>query len=143
MTCIAWKDGLVAADRAVFIGNQRVLRKKLYRVGNMVVGWSGPSDSGHAVLEWLKDGAKPEEFPAAQRGSDYAVVFTAAPDRGVYLYYQTPTPIHQPEPFGAIGSGSDFALGAMQVGADPKGAVKAACELSHTCSLPIDCEAFR
>ena len=122
MTCIAWKDGIIAVDRQCSRGNIKFEDNKLHVWCGQVITWAGAADYGQALLHWYQMGADPERFPAFQREKDF-VQFVVASHGVVKIYYQTPHPCTQYGPFGALGSGGEFAAGAMAWGASAEEAV--------------------
>jgi len=54
-----------------------------------------------------------------------------------YQYTNTLEPLETPTPW-AVGSGTDYALGAMAVGADAKKAAEAAIKLDVSCGGPLE-----
>jgi ATP-dependent protease HslVU (ClpYQ) peptidase subunit len=142
MTVIAWKDGVIAADRQVNSGHLVRLGKKLFREGNSVLGFTGPNDFGLAMVRWKRQGGSPTDFPSCQSNPDYAVLVEAS-YRGVFIYYQTADAVEQRQPFWAIGQGAELAIGAMAAGATADQAVDIACQFSSSCGLGVDKEYYK
>lgn len=123
MTVVAYTRGVMAADSSCFIGDTAVHpAKKIWQVGGGLVGCAGDLYAMVAFVRWLLDGAIDEDYPNL---SFEAIVVD--PSGRVRAYDGgNPEPFDVKVPYCAIGSGRDFALGAMHAGADARGAVKAA-----------------
>jgi ATP-dependent protease HslVU (ClpYQ) peptidase subunit len=86
-------------------------------------------------VQWLLDGQVEEDRPALDDGIEFSAIRLVSD--GILLYAQdTRGPTHTQDAF-AVGSGSDFALAAMYLGATAEEAVELACELDIYCSLPV------
>jgi ATP-dependent protease HslVU (ClpYQ) peptidase subunit len=90
-----------------------------------IVGISGNSYDGDALLQWMKEGGTKPKMKHLR-----ALVLN--PD-GKVLWHDEHLMPSEAEPPCAIGSGSDFALAAMDMGASPEEAVAAAAKRNiHT-----------
>lgn len=142
MTVIAWKDGLMAADSVSTRGDTRYWVRKLHRIENVVVAMTGNTDHCEALLAWFRAGRPVEKFPESQKhDSNYACAVFAYQGR-IFTIDQTPYPAEMLAPFGALGVGRDFAIGALAAGADAVTAVKIACEWGDGCGGPILSEKY-
>lgn len=141
MTVIAWKDGIMAADSVSSRGDTRYYVRKLHRVGNLVVGMSGNTDSCEALLDWFRKGRQIETFPKCQEKDTYACAVFALGGR-VYTIDQTPYPSEMLAPFGAIGCGREVAIGAMAAGATATEAIAIASTWCDGCGGPILSEKY-
>ena len=142
MTVIAWKDGIIAADRAVGVGELLLEVAKLRRVGNVVLAACGPADFGEAMIEWYERGCLREEFPQTQKQEDFAILVAASP-AGVSLFYQTQHAVRRAADWSAVGSGAELAIGAMAAGASAVEAVQIAITYSRSCGFGVDHTAYR
>ena len=87
---------------------------------DFIVGFAGTADDMLEVKYFFDD---PDKKPPVAKGV-YGLVLT---ERGeIYRFDNYKRWIETNEPFSAIGSGRDFALGAMAAGLSPKEAVKVA-----------------
>lgn len=137
MTVIAWDGETMAADRQASIGNYTYAQiQKIFRVeGVGLVGFSGLSSAGIAVIEWLRNGAVREDYPLED--SDECTVMVITQSKKIILF-NGPTPVIIEAPFHAIGSGCDFALASMYLGKKAVQAVEVACALDESCGNGID-----
>ncbi len=145
MTLIAWqysttlKSVRLAADRKISVGNVFREGGKLFRHGNVVHAWTGPSDFGLALMQWRIDGGNPTNFPTCNSGQDFAVLVEAS-TRGVELFCQSPFGILITEPFWALGAGAEFALGAFSAGATLEAVMQLTEQRVASCGLGFDVE---
>lgn len=130
MTTIAYKDGVMASDSLYTNGNDRrdYYMPKVHRLGRqgLLLGHAGGAPYAHTFKAWLHTDLK-EGSPdlGGPRGAEMLI---ALPDgmlitvtHGGWEWYRAP--------FAAIGSGGDYAMGAMQAGASAEEAVRAAMAL--------------
>ncbi len=67
MTVIAYKDGILAADKQGNLGSRRVRVTKIVMLQNGdIVAWTGRHDTGIALAEWYNQGAVADKFPEFQ-----------------------------------------------------------------------------
>lgn len=125
MTTIAFKNGTMASDSQMtgdFIDQKKF--DKVYRFGDVLVGVAGNVTWIMEFLEWLQcDDDTP--YPV---GMGYALVYS----EGELKCFEGDS--HQAfvvgQPY-AIGSGSQFAMGAMLSGASARKAITIACKLDE------------
>jgi hypothetical protein len=132
MTTIAWKNGVIAADRQL-AGWQMV--NKLFRLKDgSVVGGAGYFDDVHEIARWLDAGAKEATRPPLTEGPDNTSdVIVATPDGKAYwLTWPWLRRVEVLDGCIAVGSGAKAALGAMYAGASAKRAVEIACRLDES-----------
>ena len=138
MTTIAIKDGIIAADSLMTFGNERSLRftHKIAvrkRAVCAVVGVGGLLD---VLADWHDRGADPRDLPVIGSGEKWTL-FVAHRDGSACLYHaDAPYPQWVNTPFG-LGSGGDYALGAMDHGASAEEAVAIACRRDTASALPV------
>jgi len=124
MTTIAYRDGVLAAD-TLTTNNGGAVGYGGWKIGGKNgVLWSTAGDSawGKIFRDWMSTGQrgdidKPDEVTAG-------LVYT--PCGLILVYHSSGIEVRRGLPFWADGSGQDYALGAMQVGASPEQAVRAA-----------------
>lgn len=116
----------MAADGRTTAGTEIVNDRsvKLARLSDgSIVGWSGHAqDAAEAVLELdeaMAEGRKPQ--PAKGKYT----LLRLRPDGTILHYYERLVPVELQAP-ASIGSGGEYAKGAMLSGLDPKAAVKVA-----------------
>jgi len=127
MTTVAWDGKTLAADSQVTIGNCRGSGTKL--VSNergYIAAGAGMLGDVLPWLHWVAGGMDEDERPTGL-GEDSVLIIV--PPRGAPLWFAgTHIPTKLPRHKFAIGSGSDFAMGAMAAGADAIDAVKIAAD---------------
>lgn len=137
MTTIAFKNGVLAADSMACIGNRKSTTKKIHIVdGKFVIAGAGALADIMRVVEYVHENGLSEctrlfdieAFPSAiaidiNSGTPYRL------ERGVWLAIT--------DEYYAVGSGADFALGAMAMGADAVAAVQHAAALDIYTAGPV------
>lgn len=124
MTTIAYKNGELAADSLVTSGNQRVgFARKIGKAGRVLYGASGNSTWMHAFNDWVRHGCK--GGPPKEEGEDVGEGLIIVDD-SIVSVWPDGTLSAVKAPFYALGSGRQFARGAMACGASASEAVSAA-----------------
>lgn len=132
MTTIAYRFPQFAADRQITDGSRKSSVEKLHRfrdpeLGNCIFGGAGDWRAVKRFVRWLQSGRK-GRCPNTSQISTLVVIRRTGKaemwesDNGRLMR----TEIAQP--YTAIGSGTDHALGAMHLGASARRAVRAAAE---------------
>ena len=127
MTIIVWKDGILAADSASWMGPIMVSDQvdKVKRIGAALIGCCGDQEDILAFYRWYEGGAEPESFPKMKDKHFGAIVATA--ERVVQIDGKGRTDIIDDIPFGnAVGYGDMFVRGALANGATAIEAVELA-----------------
>lgn len=138
MTCVAWDGKTLAADkRAVIAGNKNSVVTKIFRWSGGLCAIAGEYDSGMQMYHWLNNGAHPEDFPIMQNEDpgEFMVIYK---DGSISHYERSPVALPFENQIHALGSGRDYALGAMHLGASAKAAVEVAIALDCYCGNGID-----
>jgi len=130
MTTIATDGKTIAADGlATRNGNVMVRDRAKIKVErgvqDAIYAMAGPSGMTDRIIKWHRAGADPKEVPPVGADEGWSLLIIT-PDGCFAAGSGAPYPCQVNLPF-AIGSGADLALGAMEVGASPEEAVKAAC----------------
>ena len=121
MTTIAYRDGVLAADSlATCNGMRDGYGAKIWRVGRLLVGGAGSRAECLKFRDWVVAGMKGRPDIAETN----AIV--VSPEHVVCWSEKGCWPVA--EPFYAIGSGYEIAIGAMAVGADAERAVHIAAQ---------------
>lgn len=120
MTTIAFKDGVLAADRrvsadGVIIGEMA----KIHRWGSLAYATCGGCIDGEKFETWLLSGS--EEFDL-ELDEDFTAAIFGAKDGTITVWSNTGSWRVKASMY-ALGSGANFALGAMQAGATPEQAI--------------------
>jgi 20S proteasome alpha/beta subunit len=140
MTIIVWDGKTLAADKQATNAGLKRKVTKIFRIHGDLVGFSGDFDYAQAMRKWLEDGAKLDDFPKHQANNDdWVGVLVIKSDGRIYKYERSAVPIDFTEG-GVIclGSGRDFAYGAMAMGADAVRAVEITCQYESGCGMGID-----
>jgi len=125
MTTIA-TDGLtIAADGKASAGTMVTSSKvnKVRVLNGVIYAVSGLEAYVQPLIDWHNAGADPAKYPLAKGdGNESCLLVIVEPGRGQYYTYGIPYRVDVEFPF-ALGSGRDFAIGAMEAGASPLEAV--------------------
>jgi hypothetical protein len=124
MTTIAYRAGVIAADTLTTSGKD-VVGYAVKVGGRNGVLWAASGDAawGKRFRDWMA-GGMPGDCPAPP--NEMTGGFAVLPDDSVVCFHANGCERRTGLPFWADGSGADYALGAMQAGADARGAVEAA-----------------
>jgi ATP-dependent protease HslVU (ClpYQ) peptidase subunit len=139
MTVIAWDGTTLAADKRAVANNMRFNVTKIKKIRGHLVFSAGDFDSANMLFKWFEDGAKPDSYPTCQNDKDrWVVLIVITPDKQILRYEKEPVSYVIEEPFAAVGSGRDYAMAAMAMGANAIEAVKIACQFDIYCGDGID-----
>lgn len=133
ITTIAANRWEMAADSLAVVGQGGLMygTKKLYRVREALIGYTGEAQEGVMFVEWYANGADLNNRPSL-KGT--AIVLDRS---GIYRYEGNCYPIPVLDDHHAAGSGTDVALTAMRLGKSPAEAVELACELDLKTGPPV------
>jgi ATP-dependent protease HslVU (ClpYQ) peptidase subunit len=138
MSVVAWDGKILAADKMATCSGQIQTITKIKKLDNgEIVAWAGRQSYALAFLDWYVNGADKENFPEVQRTEDWTCFVIASKD-GVKFYEQDYIPIEIQDDFIAFGSGRDYAMAAMAMGATAIKAVEIASQFSDSCGLGVD-----
>lgn len=135
MTTIAYRDGVLAADSLVTLGNTKVhgCYQKIQRIDGYLVGSAGSVAACQAFIDWVKYA---EDDQAPPKGEYNAIIVNHKGKlREIEGGHFLPSP--RGAKFTAIGSGAPFALAAMYAGASATEAVKIAAKIDTSTGLPV------
>ncbi len=138
MTCVAVRDGVMAADSKA-CGNFVTATVKLYKVGKQLVGFAGTLEQALVFIDWLSDPKQRKPDLASEQ--DWCALVLS--DRGLEEWGASLRPMQVYDNFYAIGSGAALAMGAMEAGASAKKAVEIACKRDPYCGLPVLWKRYR
>jgi ATP-dependent protease HslVU (ClpYQ) peptidase subunit len=128
MTTLAFDGITLAADSAVSDGEGGTKTRynhKLRRFADgRIAGFCGDLTAGIELLDWLEEDG---DAPVPKITGD-AMVMVVQPDGGIFNYDKRGIPMDVDEPIAALGSGHEYALGAMMAGAPAEIAVHIAIE---------------
>lgn len=137
MTVIAYKDGILAADKLSSAGGVRGTVTKLFTLGDMALGVCGTMTLALECVAWIRDGAQPDKVPTFQLTEDFQVLMLIK-DKKIWLYEQGVCPMLMENKYYSVGSGSSFAMAAMWSGKSAVESVQCAIDLSTGCGGGID-----
>lgn len=143
MTTIAWDGTTLAADKQATNAGLRRTVTKIFRAGDLMFAACGDLAESLEVIEWIKAGADPEKLPASQRSERWNSIFTVTKQGVIKVYECGPYPIQFEDEIFACGSGRDFALGAMRMGADAVRAVEVASGFDSGTGCGVDRLSFK
>lgn len=145
MTVIAFKDGKIAGDRLItHLGTRMGQSTKIaVGLGGILIGCSGHGGQSGELRDWFiglgprAREQKPPERPGIK--DDVASLIVIYPDGYAEIVdVETGTRAELVGPFFALGSGSDYALGAMAAGASAVDAALIACRFNVHCGGGVD-----
>lgn len=144
MTVIVWDGTTLAADKQATNSGLKCKVTKIHRINGHLIGFSGEFDYAQSMLKWFENGAEVDKFPKHQEDNDKWVgVLVITPDKRVLKYERSPVPMDFTENgVLCIGSGRDFAFGALAMGADAVKAVQIACAYEASCGMGVDVLTF-
>jgi 20S proteasome alpha/beta subunit len=132
MTTIAYRDGILAGDTRVttedLVSPEKI--RKVFKLRNgCLFAHSGDAEEGELLKRSIIKGGPMPKI----KDSDAICVMP----NGDILFTEGLTWTKIVAPFVALGSGKQFAYGAMQYGASAADAVRVACKLDKHSGLPI------
>lgn len=140
MTTVAYRDGVLAADSRAYSGDKVPIgtKAKIHRLEDgTIYGISTNNVGGDAVLRrWVEGGCLPADSGDLKPDSFELLVVRPS---GEVFYANGNLDLTGPlsAQFWSIGSGNEYALGAMARGADAEDAVRVGCELDPWSDGPI------
>jgi ATP-dependent protease HslVU (ClpYQ) peptidase subunit len=128
MTTIAWDGQSLAIDSQFTDAGLRTVGIKARKLSDgTVLAFCGTAVAGYALVAWYEQGAEREKWPHCQTDNETSACLIVAKDGQVAAFERgAPFAIPCHEPFMAWGSGRDYALGAMAMGASAEKAVRVA-----------------
>ena len=140
MTIVVWDGKTLATDKMANDGSLKWESPKAWYVDNTIV--SGVGLLQHIVLlrEWLKKGGNEEDYPRHIINSSHnshKLIVVNTDGLSVYDGVPVPSEFYGLEPC-AFGHGREFALGAMEMGADARKAVEITNKYSLQCGKGVD-----
>jgi len=138
LSIVAWDGKSIACDSMSISGEYKQETEKTRTLKDgTVLAWTGPYENGLGLIDWWNAGAKVDEWPSFQSKDDNWARLIVVKVDGVIEYEQLPYPQPVTTPYAAWGSGRDFAIGALAMGATAKEAVEVACKHCLSCGPPI------
>jgi len=135
MTTIAYRDGVLASDSLVTLGDTKVhgSYQKIKRVGDYLVGTAGSVAFCQKFIDWMT--CADEEEPPPEGAYSAILIDKNGKVREIENGNLLPAP--RGAKFFAIGSGGPLAIAAMYAGASAVDAVKIAAKIDTSTGLPV------
>lgn len=139
MTVIAWDGRSIAADR---LGSDNGTKMECTKIRKLhsgdILAFTGSYWQQEMLMRWYIAGCKPEEWPEfQQKGDDWMLMVSIVQGR-CFRYERGAYPVLVENDYYAWGSGQDYAMGALAMGATARQAVEIASLHSTTCGLGVD-----
>jgi ATP-dependent protease HslVU (ClpYQ) peptidase subunit len=136
MSIVVYDRAAIASDNQAISGALRAFAHKMRKLDDgRVLAWTGGQGHGLALARWFLEGARALTFPS-QPPDDWCRLIVASKTRAV-VYEGSPDPQEVYGPYAAWGSGRDFALGALALGATAYQAVEVANTLCVSCGFGV------
>ena len=142
MTVIAWDGTTLAADRQMTTAGYKQSITKIFRLWDgRLVGAAGAVHVIQAFVEWMRN---KDTVPACiQPNRDEKIIASGLeilPDKTIHRYFIgiSLTPVIIKDKYIAIGSGCEYAVGAMAAGASAAEAVIITNQHCNTCGMGVD-----
>lgn len=122
MTTIAANLYEMAADtRVTWDDDTTSSSVKIYTIGSAILGATGDVDEIAKFIEWYTNGSVGKQ---PKRSKDFRVIRLNS--EGLHIIDSNSYWLKLDDKFFAVGSGGQFAIGAMEMGATPENAVRIA-----------------
>lgn len=131
MSVIVWDGVTLASDSDMNDGQVKVPFEKIWREGQRLCGVVGPVSDCLKLRAWVKEGSIPDKYPTISPDAYLVIVY---PNGELTRFTASGIPIATFHKRLALGTGRDFAYGAMFMGASAEDAVRAAIKYSASCS---------
>ncbi|KAF1711074.1 hypothetical protein CSC70_03875 [Pseudoxanthomonas kalamensis DSM 18571] len=131
MTTIVWDGKTLAADRQM-AGYMTTC--KIFPIPNGYLAGAGTMHQLIEVAAWMQEGKDKPALPESE-DSEFIVI---RGDEAFWLTWPYLREVRIREPFAVIGSGAQFAIGALAMGSDAKTAVKIAAQFDPETGGGID-----
>lgn len=133
MTTIAANHEGMAADTLVVVGDTVFTRqgKKLVRVHGHIIGFAGFAAGAEECIKRMREAKEihPLAFLTVYEHNSQFTMLVKSPEGVLYRYDGNGSPVVCPEGIAAIGTGGDFALGALAAGASLRKAMRIALDM--------------
>lgn len=106
---------------------------KIIRVGSSVYAGAGDLDDVTRFFEWRKKGGKTKDAPIL----DDLDILEVCPD-GIFIWGKKLVRLKIDESVYSVGSGSQYAMGAIAMGASPEQAIETAAMFDPQTALPVE-----
>lgn len=137
MTTIAFDGTHIAADR--LMGGWHTAGKIFPLAGGRYLAGAGDYNHIVEVATWIAQGAREEARPRLPEEQDTEIMMVEPDGSAYWLTWPHMRWVKYNEPFAALGTGSEYALGAMAMGASAKKAVSIAMRFDPYTGKGITC----
>lgn len=143
MTTIAYRDGVMAADsQTTMQGGRRANVLKVFKINGFLVGVAGSACMAMNLLDDFTVYAKGKIPPRIMElkpasNNEWAFMLVVTPKGHAYKYENGGRPWRLYGKYHSIGCGSDYAMAAMEMGADAIKAVMVAAKFDINTGLPV------
>jgi ATP-dependent protease HslVU (ClpYQ) peptidase subunit len=138
LTCIAVRDGVIAADSQV-TGDYVFGTGKLVARNDAIVGFCGVLSQAMVFVDWYFN--RKSRKPSLEHECGWEALVLKR-DGSIEWWDNSLRPLSL-QGFHAIGSGCQFAMGAMEAGCTAAKAVEVACARDPYCNLPVTTMTFQ
>lgn len=121
--------------------HHRKIRRVTHNKRKYLIGICGDADAGEAFIHWWNTPEDSDDRHYPKNADFHALALSE--EGGLVWYGPSGYPVEITDRFHGIGSGSDFALGALHAGADIKQAIKIASKLDANSGFGIQVEGFK
>jgi ATP-dependent protease HslVU (ClpYQ) peptidase subunit len=145
LTIVAYKDGVLAGDKLNVHGSRYAMITKIRKINGELIGIAGPTILATLLFEWIeKHKFQADLFPEGQKEKDgnICTVIRITKDKKIFIYENSSTPWLCENEFYALGSGCEYAMGAMAAGATAKEAVEICGKWAPLCGVGTDVVTF-
>jgi hypothetical protein len=142
VTVIAWDGRTLAADKRAIKYGLAYTCRKIFRVGDRLVGIIGDAGRGSELVHWLESGGALATYPELRDKEQPAYLICIERDGRVLNYETSPHPYTVEDAFWADGEGRDVAIAAMAMGLDARAAVELTCRFISSCGNGVDTLSF-
>jgi ATP-dependent HslUV protease subunit HslV len=139
MTTIAYRDGVLAADSLVTLGDTKVHGRyhKIVRIEGHLIGTAGSVAACQHFLDWLREATGEDGEDSAPPKGEYKALVVNPKGKVREFESGSLLPVPRGAKFFSIGSGAAYALAAMYAGASAADAVKIAAKIDTSTGLPV------
>lgn len=138
MTTVAYKDGIMAADRQTDVPSGNAGVTKLKRRDDAVYAGTGCSSDIAALADWYFSNRMALAKYTARKNDDPNAELLVMHDDGRVFWTGWGCSPSEVSGFVAIGSGAEYAVGAMARGAHPGEAVEIAARFDESTGQGVD-----
>lgn len=131
---VSQRQKIMVSDSVATGGGPPILVSKIYEVDGKLVGFAGSAAHGLKFIEWLRHGTVPIYAYEKEENTFDALVLS---HDGLVYYDKELVALEIHDDITAIGSGCEYAIGAIDAGATLKRAVEIAAGRDTYSGLPV------